>query len=114
MHFSAFIIPAGLMAAGSVFAAPNPIIERAPVAESIANATAMGVDVYGGIPDDAVKVTEGQYTAKPGSKAWAWIRAQIDLPDTEETRREIAKRQGWANIGIGMFAQDWCKFIQNP
>ncbi|EQB54058.1 amidohydrolase [Colletotrichum gloeosporioides Cg-14] len=108
MHFSAFIISVGLMAAGSVLAAPNLAIERTPVAESIANATAMGVDVYGVIPDDAVKVTEDQYTAEPGTKAWAWIRAQIDLPNTDETRRQIEKRQGWANIGIGMFSQDWC------
>ncbi|KAL0941654.1 uncharacterized protein CTRU02_204417 [Colletotrichum truncatum] len=108
MHFSTILVSAGLMAAGTVLAAPSQLVERAPVAESIANATALGVDVYGSIPDDATKVTDGHYTAEPGTKAWAWIRAQIDLPNTAETRSEIEKRQGWANIGIGMFAQDWC------
>ncbi|KAF9871152.1 hypothetical protein CkaCkLH20_11321 [Colletotrichum karsti] len=108
MHFSAFILSASLMAAGTILAAPSPIVERAEVAESITNATAMGVDVYGTIPDDAVKVADGHYSAEPGSKAWAWIRAQIDLGNSEETRSEIEKRQEWANIGIGMFAQDGC------
>lgn len=97
------------MAAGSVLGAPPaPLAERTPVAESIVNATALGIDVYGAIPEDAVKVADGHYTAEPGTNAWAWIRAQIDLPDTAHTRSENEKRQ-WANIGIGMFAQDWCK-----
>ncbi|KAI8233975.1 hypothetical protein K4K54_009401 [Colletotrichum sp. SAR 10_86] len=91
------------------FDAPNPVIERNPVAEFIANATAMGVDVCGVIPDDAVKVIGYQYAAEPVSKAWVWIRVQIDLLNTEDTRHKIEKRQGWANIGNGMFAQDWCK-----
>ena len=80
-------------------------------ADSIVAAEAKGIDVYGPIPDDAVKVEDGYYTAEEGTDAWAWIRAQIDLPNTEETRREIEKRQGYANIGIGMFAQDWCKSL---
>lgn len=102
------------MASGSVLGAPGAVAERSPVAESIANATALGVDVYGEIPADAVRVSDGSYTAEPGSQAWAWIRAQIDLPNTLETRNEIEnraaleKRQA-ANIGIGMFSQDWCK-----
>ncbi|OBR10914.1 Amidohydrolase [Colletotrichum higginsianum IMI 349063] len=108
MHFSTLFLSTALMAAGSVLGAPPaPLAERTPVAESIVNATALGIDVYGAIPEDAVKVADGHYTAEPGTNAWAWIRAQIDLPDTAHTRSENEKRQ-WANIGIGMFAQDWC------
>ncbi|TIC97879.1 hypothetical protein CH35J_007559 [Colletotrichum higginsianum] len=114
MQLSTLIFSAGLMASGSVLGAPGAVAERSPVAESIANATALGVDVYGQIPADAVRVSDGSYTAEPGSQAWAWIRAQIDLPNTLETRNEIEnraaleKRQA-ANIGIGMFSQDWCQ-----
>ncbi|WQF82339.1 hypothetical protein CDEST_07353 [Colletotrichum destructivum] len=114
MQLSALIFSAGLMACGSVLGAPGAVAGRSPVAESIANATALGVDVYGQIPADAVRVSDGSHTAEPGSQAWAWIRAQIDLPNTLETRNEIEnraaleKRQA-ANIGIGMFSQDWCK-----
>ncbi|WYZ38364.1 hypothetical protein EsH8_III_000278 [Colletotrichum jinshuiense] len=113
MRFSTLFVSAGLMAAGNVLGAPGFVADRAPVAESIANATALDVDVYGSIPDDAVQSADGHYIAEPGTKAWAWIRAQIDLPNTAETRAEIEKRASIekrepANIGIGMFAQDWC------
>ena len=105
MRSSTFIASISLLAAGTVLAAPS--IPRAIAEiESIANATALGVDVYGPIPDDAVVQDDGHYTAEVGSKAWAWIRAQIDLPRDETN--DVEKRQSWANIGIGMFAQDWC------
>ncbi|KAF6839537.1 hypothetical protein CMUS01_04247 [Colletotrichum musicola] len=103
MQLSTLVLSFGLLAAQSVLGAPSGLDGR-DVAESIVNATALGVDVYGSIPSDAVEIQAGQYTAEPGTKAWAWIRAQIDLPASEE----VEKRQTWANIGIGMFAQDWC------
>ncbi|RCI08398.1 hypothetical protein L249_8822 [Ophiocordyceps polyrhachis-furcata BCC 54312] len=72
--------------------------------ESLANAHRMGVDVWGPIPDDAVKVKDGHYTAEPGTKAWTWIRAQIDLKPGQGPQR----RQIYANMGIGMFIGDQC------
>lgn len=104
MQFSTIILSLGLAAINGVLAAPSTVAVR-DVAESISNATAMGVDVYGPIPSDAVKVDAHQWTAEPGTKAWAWIRAQIDLDAGNEKRQG----SGPANIGIGMFAQDWCE-----
>jgi hypothetical protein len=103
MHFSAIILSLGLAATNTVLAVPSAGLAR-DVPESVSNATALGVDVYGAIPSDAVKVDDHHWEAAPGSKAWAWIRAQIDLG------ADNSKRQGSgpANIGIGMFAQDWC------
>ncbi|ROT38217.1 hypothetical protein SODALDRAFT_296784 [Sodiomyces alkalinus F11] len=76
--------------------------------ESFANATALGVDIFGDIPDDGVR--EGDHvTAEPGTKAWAWIRAQIDIDWDTVPTEQLEKRQGWANIGIGMWAQDNCQ-----
>jgi len=80
------------------------------VPESIVNATALGIDVYGPIPADAVKVENGHWSAEPGTLAHAWIKAQFDIDWSRVDAEQIAKRQGYANIGIGMFAQDWCKF----
>ncbi|KAM0277205.1 hypothetical protein ACHAQH_005988 [Verticillium albo-atrum] len=79
--------------------------------ESFKNAAALGVDIYGPIPDDGV-VHDGHVTAEPGTKAWAWIRAQADIDwkhVSKEKRDAVLKRQGWANIGIGMYAQDNCQ-----
>ena len=78
---------------------------------SIARAQAMGIDIYGSIPSDAVRHPDGTYTARPDSLAWAWIRAQVDLPDTPATRAALEQRQGYANVGIGLWAQDGCKWL---
>ncbi|KAK2606057.1 hypothetical protein QQS21_003575 [Conoideocrella luteorostrata] len=75
-------------------------------ADSVARAIARGIDIHGPIPSDAVKVEEGHWTAQPGTEAWDWIRAQIDMKPEEHTATE--KRE-YANIGIGMFAQDSCR-----
>ncbi|KJZ71490.1 hypothetical protein HIM_09129 [Hirsutella minnesotensis 3608] len=91
----------------SVLAAASyvPHAPRAVTAESIVNATALGVDVFGPIPNDAVKLGEGHYQAEPGTKAWAWIRAQADLP-VDESQPE--KRQQYANMGVGLYIGDLC------
>ncbi|EGR50068.1 hypothetical protein MKX07_007821 [Trichoderma sp. CBMAI-0711] len=99
------IIASGLFAASSVLGLAILPRELAEI-ESIANATAKGIDVFGPIPDDAVKTDAGYWTAEEGTDAWAWIRAQIDIP--AHAHPESTKRQTFANIGIGMFAQDWC------
>lgn len=107
MRFSN-IIAFGLFGANSALGLAILPREIAEI-ESVANATAKGIDVFGPIPDDAVKAHEGFYTAEEGTDAWAWIRAQIDIP--AHARPATEKRQNYANIGIGMFAQDWCKWI---
>lgn len=124
MHLSTASLVAGLGLLGMAQAVPTaPLaardgdvtftIEKTASGEiaSFANATALGVDIFGAIPDDHVK--EGDHViAQPGSKAWAWIRAQVDIDwDSvpEEQKAQAAKRQNWANIGIGMWAQDNCE-----
>ncbi|PFH62179.1 hypothetical protein XA68_14720 [Ophiocordyceps unilateralis] len=102
MRFSHVV--AFLDAFAAVLAAPEPAQSLDLSIESLANATALGIDVYGPIPADATKVEEGHYTAEPGTKAWAWIRAQIDLEPGQGPQR----RQIFANIGIGMFIGDQC------
>ena len=64
-----------------------------------------GVDPYGKIPDDYIEhnTTINSYQFEAGSKAALWAAAQVY---TDERRHE--KRQGLANIGIGMWAQDGC------
>ncbi|RFU82183.1 amidohydrolase [Trichoderma arundinaceum] len=99
------IIASGLFVANSAFALAILPRELAQI-ESVANATAKGIDVFGPIPGDAVQADNGYWTAEEGTDAWAWIRAQIDIPS--HARPQSEKRQNYANIGIGMFAQDWC------
>ncbi|KAK0737378.1 hypothetical protein B0T21DRAFT_392498 [Apiosordaria backusii] len=122
MHFSTAISGAVALFSISVFAAPNELTPREnPVAipaklvpESIANATALGVDVWGPIPDDATE-GDGYYTAEPGTLGWAWIRAQQDLGEYEkelETRgllptAAIEKRQS-TSIIVNTYSGDWC------
>jgi hypothetical protein len=80
--------------------------------ESFKNATAMGVDIFGPIPDDGVRLAD-RVVADPGTKAWAWMRAQVDIDWAsmpEEQYKSVQKRQGPANIGIGMWAQDNCEY----
>lgn len=101
------IVASGLFVANSALALAILPREIAEI-ESVANATAKGIDVFGPIPGDAVKADNGYYTAEEGTDAWAWIRAQIDIP--AHARPETEKRQNYANIGIGMFAQDWCMY----
>lgn len=99
--------------AASVLAIPSPLPHNIArdVPESIANATARGIGVWGPIPGDAVKVGEHQYTAEEGTLAHAWIRAQVDIDWTSPAARDAAKmaKRELANIGIGMFTQDLCK-----
>jgi len=100
--------------AAATLATPAPRVHSfaRDIPESIANATALGINVYGHIPDDAVKIGESSYSAEVGTLAHAWIRAQIDIDWTSETARDAAKmvKRELAHIGIGMWTQDWCKF----
>ncbi|KAK5998943.1 hypothetical protein PT974_01327 [Cladobotryum mycophilum] len=107
MRFSTILLSSFLAATSLAAPSPSTALDSIP---SIADAKAKGVDVFGPIPNDAVKVKDGHYTAEPGSDAWHWIRAQIDIPNgSHPDDAEIEKRQGPANIGIGMFAQDSCR-----
>lgn len=122
MHFTTVLSTLGLMASIALAAPKAPILaardedvdftvykDDAGNVESFVNATALGVDIFEPIPDDGV-VLNDRIVAEPGTKAWAWIRAQIDINWDEVTEEQLQKRQGWANIGIGMWAQDNCKF----
>ncbi|EEY20020.1 hypothetical protein VDBG_06129 [Verticillium alfalfae VaMs.102] len=121
MHFTTVLSTLGLMASIALAAPKAPILaardedvdftvykDDAGNVESFVNATALGVDIFEPIPDDGV-VLKDRIVAEPGTKAWAWIRAQIDINWDEVTEEQLQKRQGWANIGIGMWAQDNCQ-----
>ncbi|KOS22319.1 hypothetical protein ESCO_001602 [Escovopsis weberi] len=103
MRFTSAAVSAVL--AATALAAPSTSLSST---SSIADAEAHGVDVFGPIPADAVKTPEGHYTAEEGTQAWRWIRAQIDIPNGAHPDDKVEKRQGAANIGIGMFAKDSC------
>ncbi|KAM0322414.1 hypothetical protein ACHAQA_009481 [Verticillium albo-atrum] len=121
MHFASVLAKFGLLASVAL-AAPNaPILaarddgvdftlvkDASGAVESFKNATKLGVDIFEPIPDDGT-VLEDRIIAEPGTKAWAWIRAQIDIDWDQVSEEQIQKRQGWANIGIGMWAQDNCQ-----
>lgn len=114
---SALAIPAELAVRQDPVAIPAKLIP-----ESIANATALGVDVWGPIPTDATK-GDGYYSAEPGTLGWAWIRAQQDLVGYEEelhTRgltvpESVEKRQS-TGIQLNIYTGDWCKYrtLLNP
>ncbi|KAK4455257.1 hypothetical protein QBC34DRAFT_288486 [Podospora aff. communis PSN243] len=91
--------------------APLPQILVSGTPESILNATSLGINVHGPIPHDAVKVGENSYTAAEGTLAAAWIRAQVDIDWTSPSAQHAARlaKREWANIGIGMWAQDGCR-----
>ena len=108
MRFSASFASLALFAVVAVAApAESAALNAHVIPESIANATALGIDVYGPIPADAVRVY-GHWVAQPGTRASAWMRAQIDLnPYEADQDGQVEKRQ-WANIGIGLWAMDNC------
>jgi hypothetical protein len=116
MKTTSIIASIGFLAS-AVLAAPataqTELVARSDAPESIIKANNLGIDIFGPIPSDAVKVEEGHYIAEEGTLAHAWIKAQLDVDLTKvskERRDEITKRE-FANIGIGMFAQDWCKSL---
>ncbi|KAK4225431.1 hypothetical protein QBC38DRAFT_264494 [Podospora fimiseda] len=117
MRFSAAFVPLALFA-GSALASPVEVPaatiethDSVEIPESVKNATALGIDLYGKVPSDAVRVDD-HWTAEEGTLANAYFRAQIDLPAYEEQLEAAGvklKRQNWANIGIGLWAQDNCQ-----
>ncbi|KEY72666.1 hypothetical protein S7711_11366 [Stachybotrys chartarum IBT 7711] len=110
MYFSTLITSVGLLCATAVRSVPA-VPGRLVQIESIIDATALGVDYYGPIPDDAILVQQGYWTANEGSKAWTWMRAQIDLPPPEDTVSSVFKRENYASNGVGISTQDWCQSI---
>ncbi|KAK4224021.1 hypothetical protein QBC38DRAFT_446829 [Podospora fimiseda] len=93
---------------------PVKFIDGVP--ESIFNATSLGIDVFGPVPNDAIRNKDGSVTAPEGSKSNAWLRAQADLGIYSEqlaargidVSDKLSKRQGWANIRLTMWAQSNC------
>ncbi|KAK3995924.1 hypothetical protein QBC44DRAFT_232889 [Cladorrhinum sp. PSN332] len=136
MHFSTALVAllsASVLAAPKELAAskesgpvgiPAKLIDNVP--ESIANATALGIDVYGSIPDDAVQKGEGYYVAEPGTLGWAWIRAQQDLEEYEHglearglpVRADAIEKRQSTGIRVNAYTGDWCSgsayFFTNP
>lgn len=116
MFFSTTILATigllGLAQASPVPEAPQDVVEIVPVVflteagevESFVNATALGVDIYGPIPDDAI-VVDDHYMAEAGSKAYAWVRAQADI-DWESA--PVEKRQA-AQLEMTFWSGDNCK-----
>ncbi|KAK4231606.1 hypothetical protein QBC38DRAFT_495621 [Podospora fimiseda] len=116
MHFSTALVA---FFSASVMAAPQKELETVTpvetvlidhIPESVFNATALGVDVYGDVPGDVEK-GDGFIAAEEGTLAWAWIRAQQDLPEYEKELeaqgRPVEKRQS-TNIRITMYNGDDC------
>lgn len=64
--------------------------------------TLRGIDIRGPIPSDAEPI-EGGFSFSADSDAAHWTRAQIALASSSDI-----KQRDFANIGIGMFAQNWC------
>jgi hypothetical protein len=95
--------------AASAFGAAMPApdtsnwIQQSTAGDPIKICKDRGIDVNGPIPSDAVKESDGGYHFAPDSNAFHWVRAQIATAASGSK-----KRNDPANIGIGMFAQDWC------
>ncbi|KAL0631152.1 hypothetical protein Q9L58_009995 [Maublancomyces gigas] len=103
---SKFFIHAAVLAT-SVLAVALPAPALTPVdMSSISNPISVceqrGIDVRGPIPSDA-KPTEGGFTFEADSDAAHWARAQIALASSPDL-----EKRAYANIGIGMFAQNLC------
>ncbi|KAH7312499.1 hypothetical protein B0I35DRAFT_480950 [Stachybotrys elegans] len=100
---------------GQALPSPAAVVEVKPIVildaqgnvESFANATALGVDIYGPMPDDA-KFVDGHWEGEPGTKAHAWFRAQIDIDWDSVPEKEKEKRQGSSQMEVTMFTGDNC------
>jgi len=113
MHFLAGLTTLLALGAGIVSAVPTAIpndaglelVVRGAAEDIFAKCKEAGVDPYGKIPDDyeVHNKTTNSYHFGAGSNAALWAEAQAY---TDE--RKHGKRQGPANIGIGMWAQDGC------
>ncbi|CAG9983562.1 unnamed protein product [Clonostachys byssicola] len=98
-------MPSGQLMSRAEELSPVVVITSEGEIESLANATALGVDIYGPIPDDYTKVDD-HIVADPGSKAYAWIRARIDV-DWDKVSDDV-KAADYANIGVGMWTSTGC------
>ncbi len=96
---------AGALLSSFTFAAPaTDGAQPAAQTNALDAAKAAGIDPYAAIPTDYTKYENGAYHFEEGSKASKWAKAQLELPSAPEG---LEKRQA-GNIGIGMWAQDWC------
>ncbi|KAK4183901.1 hypothetical protein QBC35DRAFT_418001 [Podospora australis] len=120
---SALIVSAAAFAIAAPAASELTVIQPTPihlllapgeVPESVVNATALGIDIWGDLPDDAVKIAEHQWDIPEGTKAAAWLRAQSDLELYESAleargyQAHLARRQGSAEIGLGLWTGNNC------
>ncbi|KAL8300870.1 hypothetical protein RB597_009391 [Gaeumannomyces tritici] len=116
MHFSGLTATAlGLLpllaAASPLVAQPDSLVLRDVATgevESFKNATLLGVDIFAPMPSDFTSLPNGLNKAEPGSKAFAWMRAQLDIDETTlSTPQKLARRQA-ANIRITGFTGQGC------
>ena len=114
MHFLTTLTTLLAVGAGIASAAPSAspvneidLVVRSDGSEILEKCKEAGIDVHGPIPGDYLDYdkTTGRYHFGPGSKASLWASAQGYIEEPEDKHE---KRQGWANIGIGMWAQDNC------
>ena len=113
MHFLTGLTTLLALGAGIVGAIPTAIpndaglelVTRGAAEDIFAKCKEAGVDPYGKIPDDykSHNETTNSYYFDAGSKCALWAAAQVYTDD-----RKHEKRQGPANIGIGLWAQDGC------
>ncbi|KAK4166944.1 hypothetical protein QBC43DRAFT_204848 [Cladorrhinum sp. PSN259] len=126
MHFSTTLLSTTLFSLSALAAVIEPIVTAVGInpPESILNATHRGIDIFGPIPSDAVKVN-GHWEAEEGTLAHAWIRAQVDIERYEDLLQAqglpvpaVKKRQGRAEIGVSLWKQDGCRgsvvYFDNP
>jgi hypothetical protein len=120
MHFSTGAIAAILGSAVLVHAVPAPelvsredeiapfvVLNEAGEVQSFQIAADLDVDIYGDIPDDFIQMDD-HIEAEPGTKAWAWIRAQGDIDwDNVPEGVSITKRN--SNLGVAIFTSTSCK-----
>ncbi|KAI9152304.1 hypothetical protein HJFPF1_09534 [Paramyrothecium foliicola] len=80
--------------------------------ESFVNATRLDVDIFGDFPTDDATLIDGHWTAEPGTKAHAWLRAQVDITEDTVSKEDLAKldkRQGASQMDIAMWTLDNCQ-----
>ncbi|TLD11851.1 hypothetical protein PspLS_11266 [Pyricularia sp. CBS 133598] len=108
---------------GSGAEAPATLVVRDPATgrpESFQNATLLGVDIFGPMPGDYEAVGNGLNKAEPGSKSWAWLRAQMDIsPEDVPAHRQVEfeKRQSGRSVTVNAYTGFDCSgtnFFSNP
>lgn len=97
--FTTALLAASVLGAAIPDAAPTP---AGDMSDALAICAKRGIDVSGPIPGDSTAI-EGGFTFTADSDASHWVRAQFALAP-----EQLSKRYHYANVGVGMFAQNGC------